>query len=132
MTSDEARELFSDALEGALPAPTKAAFDAALAEDAELRDEWAAFQAVIGSTAQLAAKTEDTEPPADLLHGVQTRLRRRSKGRYYRDRFSEQAGPRSALPILVAILVALVLAASWVAIQSLVVIDPPRAAQGAD
>jgi hypothetical protein len=77
---------------------------------------------VVGGAARLG--TED-EPAPDLLHGVQSRLRKRSRGRFYRDRFAEQARPRSVVPVLAAILVALVVAAAWVATQSFIVIEAP-------
>jgi hypothetical protein len=124
MTSDEARDLFQDALEGTLEGERKTAFDAALAGDEELRSEWTAYRAVVQGAAQLGKAHEEAAAP-DLLGSVQSKLRRRSKGRFYRDRFAEQAGPRSALPVLVAILVALLLAAAWVSVQSLIVIEPP-------
>ena len=124
MTSDEARDLFGDVVEGTLDPAHKDAFEAALAADAELREELEAYKAVVGGTARLAAREEDVP---ELLHGVQAKLRKRSRGRFYRDRFSEQAGPRSALPVLAAILVALLLAAGWVATQSMIVIEAPHA-----
>jgi hypothetical protein len=128
MTSDEARDLFGDAIEGTLGREQQAALDAALASDAELREEYDAYRLVVKGAASIgrAAEKDGEEVPApDLLAGVQSRLRRRSRGRFYRDRFSQQAGPRSALPVLVAIVVALTIAATWVALQSLVAIDAP-------
>jgi len=126
MTSDEARDLFGDAIEGTLDAAQKNGFEAALAADPELREELEAYRAVIGGAARLA--TQDDEAAPDLLHGVQSRLRKRSRGRFYRDRFAEQARPRSVVPVLAGILVALMLAAGWVATQSFIVIEGP--AQG--
>lgn len=125
MTSDEARDLLGEAIEGTLDPEKRDAFDAAIAADAELREELEAYRAVLGGVARIAARDEDEQAP-DLLHGVQARLRKRSRGRYYRDRFAERAGPRSVLPVLAAILVALVLAFAWVATQSIIVIEAPR------
>ena len=123
MTSDEARELFGEAVEGTLEPAQREAFEAAVAADPELSSELEAYRAVMGGMARIASQGEDDAPPPDLLRGVQTRLRKRSRGRFYRDRFSEQSTPRGALPVLVAILVALLLAAGWVGMQSLVVIE---------
>jgi len=122
MTSDEARDLFGDAIEGTLDPAQKDALDAALAADPELREELEAYRAVVGGAARLA---NEDEPAPDLLHGVQSRLRKRSRGRFYRDRFAEQARPRSVLPLLAGILVALLAAAAWMATQSFIVIEAP-------
>jgi anti-sigma factor RsiW len=124
MSSDEARDLFSDALEGTLDPERRRAFDQALAEDAALREEWEAFCAVMRAVASLGAEDE-AAPAPDLLPKVQSKLRRRSRGRFYRDRFAEGAGQRLALPLLAAIMVALLLASAWVATQSLIVIEAP-------
>ena len=124
MTSDEARDLFGDAIEGTLDPAQKDALDAALAADPELREELEAYRAVVGGAARLA---NEDEPAPDLLHGVQSRLRKRSRGRFYRDRFAEQARPRSVLPLLAGILVALLAAAAWMATQSFIVIEAPPA-----
>ena len=133
MTSDEARDLFGDAVEGTLDPAKKGAFDAALESDAELREELEAYRMVMLGAASLggagaADVAGEAEPGADevpdLLPAVQSKLRARSRGRFYRDRFAEQAGPRSALPVLVAILVALLLATGWLVVQSLVVVEP--------
>lgn len=132
MTRDEARDLFGDVVEGTLDPSKKEAFEAVLAADAELREELEAYRAVIGSTHRIAERDADLRPSVDLLHGVQTRLRRRSRGRYYRDRFSEAAGLRAGLPLLVAILVAVLVATAWVATQSMIAIEPAidREAEG--
>lgn len=129
MNSDEARDLFGDAIEGTLDPAQKEALDAALAADPELRDELEAYRTVVGGAARLA--TED-EPAPDLLHGVQSRLRKRSRGRFYRDRFAEQARPRSVVPVLAGILVALLAAAAWVATQSFIVIEGPSRPEATD
>lgn len=134
---DDARDLFSDALEGSLDETARRAFDEALEDDEALREEWeifrATFQAVGSATlddedddfdeaafdldddalAKLAEEDgDDVPPPPDLLRGVQARIRARSRGRYYRDRFAE----RSKLgwtPLLLAAVMLVVLAAAW-------------------
>jgi len=125
MTSDEARDLFGDALEPGLEGERKAAFEAALAGDEELRSEWEAYRAVVEGAARVGRRADDAPVP-DLLPRVQSRIRARSRGRYYRDRFSEQSGmTRTALPLMGAILLALIVAAAWVAMQSLIAIEGP-------
>jgi hypothetical protein len=125
MTSDEARELFGDAIDGTLAPDVQRSFEAAVAEDVELRDEWEAIRMVVRGAAQIgsAVSEADATPPPDFLPRVQSALRRRSRGRFYRDRFAQHAGPRAMLPLLVAILVALVVASAWVALQSMIVIE---------
>lgn len=101
MTSQEARELFSAAYDAELDPPTQAAFDAALAADAALATEYAEFRTLLTAAAQ------DSTPPGptpDLLPGVQRRLRARSRGRFYRDRFSERAGLGVRSPLIVVVI----------------------------
>lgn len=123
-TADEIRDLFSAALEGELAEADKVAFDAALAESAELKEEYEAFRTLFRGTAAIANTTEaetDEKEPA-LLAGVQERLHKRSKGRFYRDRFSRDAGGRSATWLLL-ILIVLMLAIVIVSLQNMVVIE---------
>ncbi len=123
-TADEIRDLFSAALEGELAGDEKKEFDAALVESAELKEEYEAFRALFRGTAAIANTTEaetDEQEPA-LLRGVQERLNKRSKGRYYRDRFSREAGGRSATWLLL-ILVVLMVAIVIVSLQNMVVIE---------
>ena len=118
------RDRFSEALEGELSAADKEAFDAALAADASLRDDFEAFRALFRGAAAIASDTDaetDEKPPA-LLAGVQKRLHKRSRGRFYRDRFSRDASGRG-VPILLAILVLLILAVALLALQNMVVIE---------
>jgi anti-sigma factor RsiW len=121
---DEIRDLFSDALEGELAEADKKEFDAALAGDAALKEEYEAFRSLFRGTAAIANTTEaetDEKEPA-LLAGVQERLHKRSKGRFYRDRFSRDAGGRSATWLLL-ILIVLMLAIVIVSLQNMVVIE---------
>lgn len=121
---DEIRDLFSAALEGELAEGEKKEFEAALAENAVLLDEYAAFRSMFRGTAAIAHTTEaetDEKEPA-LLRGVQERLNKRSKGRFYRDRFSRDAGGRSATWLLL-ILIVLMVAIVIVALQNMVVIE---------
>jgi len=132
VTGDEARERFSEAYDAELSAEERAAFEAALAADDSLRAEYEEFRALLsGALPALAADepelhddvearraflagsaTADTDVPVpDLLPGVQKKLRERSRGRYYRDRFAERG--RYATPLLLAIVMALVLGMAW-------------------
>lgn len=124
MSPEEARNLFSEAFEGELDPERKKAFDAALAGDGELRHEYDEFVETFQFVARMGT-AEDDEPTPDLLHGVQERLRKRSRGRFYRDRFSERAGPSWMLPLLLAMACVLVLASAWYALHSSVVLESP-------
>lgn len=123
-TTGEIRDLFSDALEGELPEAAKKEFDEAIAANAELEAEYQAFRALFRGTAAIKFTTEaetDEKEPA-LLRGVQERLNKRSKGRFYRDRFSRDAGGRSATWLLL-ILIVLMVAIVIVSLQNMVVIE---------
>jgi anti-sigma factor RsiW len=123
-SADEIRDLFSAALEGELAEGDKSEFDAALRENAELAEEYDAFRTLFRGTAAIASTTDaetDEQEPA-LLKGVQERLHKRSKGRYYRDRFSRDAGGRSATWLLL-ILIVLMVAIVIVSLQNMVVIE---------
>jgi len=112
MSPDEARELFSEAYEGLLAPPAREAFDAALEADAALREEYEGFASLLR---EVRASARHTPPPeVDLLGGVQGKLRRRSRGRYYRDRFAARSGTGLTTPLVVATVMALVLVAAWV------------------
>lgn len=124
-TADEIRDLFSAALEGELGEADKKEFDAALAADAELKGEYDAFRTLFRGTAAIAETTDaeaDLKEP-ELLRGVQERLHRRSKGRYYRDRFARDSGGRNVTWLLV-ILIVLMVAIVIVSLQNMVVIEP--------
>lgn len=91
MTADEARDLFSEAFEGDLDEAQQEAFDAALAADEELRLEYEEFVDTFALVSKMG-EPESIEVP-NLLPKIQDRIRRRSRGRYYRDQFSRRAGP---------------------------------------
>ena len=127
MNSEQARHLFSEAFEGDLDPERAAAFEAALAADEGLRADYDDFV----ETLQLVGRLDELDPaPApDLLHGVQERLRRRSRGRYYRDRFAKRAGPGWMMPLAAVVAVLLVLAAAFFAMQTTVIL---KAAPGGE
>ncbi len=128
MTADEARELFSAAYDGELAAAEQAAFEAALAADATLRAEYDELRAVLDEAHRL--ELADDEAPPDLLVGVQTRLRARSRGRYYRDRFAERAGPKALTPLIVASVMLLIVAVAWLSLYYVHVEGPPSGGVG--
>jgi anti-sigma factor RsiW len=112
MTSHEARELFSAAYDSQLEASEQSEFDAALAADPELATEYAEFRELL----QLASSQPAPAETPDLLAGVQHRLRVRSRGRFYRDRFAERSGLGGVSPLWVAFAIAVVFAALWIAL----------------
>ena len=88
MNSEQARAHFDAAVDDELSADERAAFEAALARDAALRDEFASYRALLEATRALGRDV----PQVDLLAGVQHKLRARSGGRFYRDRFAARRG----------------------------------------
>ncbi len=122
MNQDEARACFDRALDGELSQDERRAFDEALAREPSLRDEFSKLEQVVEATRSLAAAS----PPVDLLGGVQTRLRERSGGRFYRDRFSEQSGRGALLMwMLAGASLVLIAAAAWLALDFGVLVEPP-------
>jgi hypothetical protein len=113
MTSQEARELFSAAFDAELDAQAQQAFDRALADDAVLASEYAEFRTLL----EAAAEDIEVASTPDLLPGVQRRLRARSRGRFYRDRFSERAGIGARSPLIVAGAMMLIAALAWLALR---------------
>ena len=132
MGTEEARDLFSEAFEDDLDAERKKAFQDALASDEELKAEYDDFV----ETFQLVSRMgdDDAVQAPDLLHGVQERLRKRSRGRYYRDRFAKRAGPGWMMPVLTIVAVFVLLALAWFVVQTTVVLEglPPPAAPSDD
>lgn len=114
MTSEQARELFSAAYDAELDAHTRADFEAALARDGALAAEYAEFRTLL----KAAAEEPASSPPApDLLAGVQRRLRTRSRGRYYGDRFAERAGLGLRSPLLLAAIMLVLAGLAWLALR---------------
>ena len=118
MSPEEARALFSDAHDGELDAATRAALDAALAGDATLAEEYAAFGRMLALAREqppLPAALDGREP--DLLPAVQRALRVRSRGRFYADRFSERQGATRLTPWLVPLALLVLLGALFAALH---------------
>jgi anti-sigma factor RsiW len=93
LSPEAARALFQRALDDDLSLEERAELNQALASDAQLAAELASLRQVQAATSALGTAT----PPVDLLSSVQQKLRTRSGGRFYRDRFAEKQGQRSAL-----------------------------------
>lgn len=115
MTSEQARRLFDAALDDELPADARLDFHQALAEDADLKSDFEALREVVHGAAALQQAT----PSVDLLASVQEKLRARSGGRFYRDRFAEKQG-RSPLLLWIAggSLVLVLVAAVWLGFEA--------------
>jgi len=115
VTSDEARDLFSEAYDGELDADAKALFDAALSEDVDLAVEFAEFCELLDVTHDDAA--QNAEPPRDLLPGIQRKIRVRSAGRFYRDNFASRMGSKTLMPVVLSVLMLLLLAIALIGIS---------------
>lgn len=128
MTSDQAKELFSDAYDGQLEAEARAAFDAALGADPELRADYARFRAALDvARGALGAGLEGTATPPhvpNLLPGIQHRLRVRSRGRYYPDRFTQSRRRGRLSPVYLLITLAVALVSLWIALHFLESVQP--------
>ncbi|MFI5305768.1 MAG: anti-sigma factor family protein [Polyangiales bacterium] len=114
MTPTEARELFSAALDGELDDARARELRACLAADPELQREYAAFEATLALVRKPAGKQA---PAPDLLAGVQERLRNRSRGRFYNDRFAQRRGRGLALPLLLGVVMLGLLALAWLGLS---------------
>jgi anti-sigma factor RsiW len=110
MTSEEARSHFGAAYDGALEADDHEAFERALAADPSLAEAYARYKDTLQVVARLDGAAPDTP---DVLSGVQAKLRVRSGGRFYRDRFSRRAGLGWNLPVIVAAALLVLLAIGW-------------------
>lgn len=111
MTPEQARDLFSAAHESDLSEEERRAFDAALAADAALADEYQRFVRFMEETRRGALRRT---PVPNLLPKVQERIRKRSRGRFFRDRFAERGGQQFMLPMLAGAAMLVMLAALWV------------------
>jgi anti-sigma factor RsiW len=115
MTSQEARELFSAAYDAELDASTQREFESALASDTALAAEYAEFRALLQAAAEEPGPV--SAPAPDLLPGVQRRLRARSRGRYYGDRFAERAGLGARSPLILAVVMLVLAGLAWFALR---------------
>lgn len=117
MDQDEARDLFSRAYDGELSAEQQEAFDALLDRDRELAGEWSEFRDMLNEAQTLADGEDDLDFEAvDLLAGVQSKIRARSRGRFYKDRFAARTGGQAMMPLLLGIVMLVLLAVTWFAL----------------
>lgn len=112
ITEDQARDWFSAAADGELVPAEQAAFDQALAADPALADEFHAFAATMKQLRQIGRGAAP-----NLLPGVQRRLRARSRGRFYADRFAERGGSGTTQPLLVALVMLALFALGWIGMR---------------
>jgi anti-sigma factor RsiW len=115
VTANEARELFSAALEGELTREEQQDLSEALVRDPGLRAEYREFVACHEALRQAAAAPAGPVP--DLLPGVQSRLRARSRGRFYADRFAERSGKGWQPTVLFALLMLALLILCWLGVN---------------
>ena len=114
MTPEDARALFDAALDGELDSDARAEFDAVLAGNEQLREEYERHGALFASTEALGRVSQ-----VDLLAGVQHKLRARSGGKFYRDRFSERRGQSGTLGVVMVVSAGLVISVLlWFAYSS--------------
>jgi anti-sigma factor RsiW len=113
MTPEEARVLFDAAIDDELDPQARQTFEQALASDAALRAEFERHRDVVFATRALAREA----PQVDLLAGVQDKLRARSGGRFYRDKFAEQRGRSTPITWMIAasviVIVGALVFAAW-------------------
>ena len=99
LTDEEVRARFSAYREGDLPDDEREAVRGVLDRSAALSDEYAKFCELLERLAGTGG-----EKPVDLLGGVQSRLHRRSAGRFYRTAAARKVG---IVPIEIFVLVLL-------------------------
>lgn len=112
MTPDEARSKFDEAFEGELDEAARADFDAAVAADATLREEWESFLATMRLVRGVGLDA-GVRDPATLVEGVHRKLRVRSRGRFYRDRFATVRKQELVVPVVLAIVAFILVAIAW-------------------
>lgn len=79
MDREQARELLSDYLEGQLQAGQRAELEQLLSRDQQLREELERLRDTLSSLSGLRF----TPPPAGFAKKVESRIKRRSRGRFF-------------------------------------------------
>ncbi|MEY4576009.1 MAG: hypothetical protein RL701_712 [Pseudomonadota bacterium] len=125
MTPQQAEDAFSAAYDGQLDSEQQNAFATALAANATLAQQYAEFCETLDA---LKALDDDTgvAPTPDLLRGVQRRLRDKSGGRFYADKFAERSGWGARQLFISLLAFALLLAIIWGCYAALSGIQLPR------
>ncbi|MBI5517041.1 MAG: hypothetical protein HY909_24880 [Deltaproteobacteria bacterium] len=122
LSDDELRERFSPYHDRELPQAEHDAVRDALEKNPALAREYKDFCAMLDGLGSLGAP----KAPTPLLQGVQTKLHKRSGGRFYRDRWSRTAG---LFPVeLLAALLLIALVVAYFAMTSIQVRTPPPTA----
>lgn len=138
MSAEEARDRFGDAIEGTLSTTEQRAFDAAITGDAELREEYESYCAIVNGVGSavvriagaheeaIATGPEDrnVEEAPSLVLKVQERIRKRSKGRYFRDRFSSGEAKGSGLTVMLLTASLLIVIAVWLMLDNVELLAP--------
>lgn len=114
MNADQARERFSDAYDGELSEEERRTFEAALTASPALAAEFESFCATMRELGRLA--TGD-DPPPELLPRVQAKLRARSGGRFYRDRFAQARTRAWFVPIAIMLAIVAMVGLAWLGFQ---------------
>jgi anti-sigma factor RsiW len=114
LSPEAARALFQRALDGDLSGDEKAELERALAADPSLARELEALRELSAAAFALSSTT----PSVDLLSSVQQKLRTRSGGRFYRDRFAEKQGRKSTMSwVLGASFLVLLATVLWLSVR---------------
>lgn len=114
MTPEQIESSFSAAYDGTLDDATQREFDAALANDPALAGRYDEFCRTLEQLRGLGRSAREADVPTpDLLGGVQQRLRDKSGGRFYGDRFAERSGWGAKRAWIGLFVVALTLTLIW-------------------
>lgn len=131
MTDDEVRDRFSAYHDRELDPAEHESVRAALASRPALEAEYQSFCTMIAALGAMAgpdpvsaaSPASAPAPAPDLLRGVQRKLQRRSRGKFYGDAWSRVAG---IVPLeLMAALLLVALVALWFALHSISVQPAP-------
>lgn len=114
MTSDEARACFDQAIDFELSEDEQAAFEQALDEDPLLLAEFMRHREVL----EQARTVGRDVGRVDVLRGVQDKLRVRSGGRFYRDRFASRRSGVSSWLMVVASTGLVLFVLGWLAFEA--------------